>query len=116
MATALNRARRQRRLNDLLATGAGHAGSHDPVHDKPARNVFQLFGHILGDGAKRAITCARFARRQRLLTSIQNGGGGDLPIDASSAQSPTFGTSPSSQAGRRRTSIPMDPPADLKRL
>jgi hypothetical protein len=53
-ATALDRARRQRRLNEAFAAGAGQPGSDDPVHDEVAGHVFQFFGHILADPAQTA--------------------------------------------------------------
>jgi hypothetical protein len=53
-ATALDRARRQRRLNEAFAAGAGQPGSDDPVHDEAAGHVFQFFGDILADPAQAA--------------------------------------------------------------
>jgi hypothetical protein len=32
--------------------GRGKAWSHNAVHDEPARNVFQFFGHILTEAAQ----------------------------------------------------------------
>jgi len=46
--------RGQRRLNKLLAAGASQPGANDPVHDKPAGDVFQFVDHILTDPAQAA--------------------------------------------------------------
>lgn len=44
---AFDGARWQRCLCERLAARTGKARSHDAVHDEPARNIFQLFGHVL---------------------------------------------------------------------
>ena len=60
--TAFDGTRWQCGLADLLAAGTGHARTHDPVHDKTPRLVFQLFGHILAESAQSAAArCAVFA-------------------------------------------------------
>lgn len=51
-ATALDRSIWQSGLGEGFATGTGHAGTDDPVYDEPARNILQLFGHILAEAAK----------------------------------------------------------------
>ena len=50
----LNRSRRQWGLGEAIAARAGHAGPHDPVHDKAAGDIFQFFGHILTQPAQLA--------------------------------------------------------------
>ena len=74
----LDRARRQGRLADGLAAGAGQARAHDPVHDEPTGHVVQLFGDILAQRLQPAAArsagiagrehglLARQVRRQRL--------------------------------------------------
>ena len=52
-ATTLDRTGWQRSLSKGFVAGTGHAGADDPVHDEPAGNVFQLFGHILAEAAQR---------------------------------------------------------------
>ncbi len=44
---AFTRARGQRGLDDLLAATAGHARTHDTVHDKATRDKFQFLGNIV---------------------------------------------------------------------
>lgn len=41
-----------------LAAGTGKARPHDPVHDEPSRNIFQLFSHILAEAAQRPAAMA----------------------------------------------------------
>jgi hypothetical protein len=57
-------------LADRLAAGTGHARADDAVHDKPARDVFQLLGHVRAelfqDAAARA---AGLAGREHLLVA-----------------------------------------------
>ena len=43
---ALDRARRQRRLVEALAPGAGHTWAHDALDEQPGRNVLQLLGGV----------------------------------------------------------------------
>jgi hypothetical protein len=88
-APPLDRARRQGRLADGLAAGAGQARPHDPVHHEPTRHVVQLFGDILAQRleptAARATSLAgredgllaRQVRRQRLALglALRRGGG-----------------------------------------
>ena len=45
--TPFNRARRHRGLRYGFTAAARHTWADDLVHNEPARNVFQLFGHIL---------------------------------------------------------------------
>jgi hypothetical protein len=51
-ATAFDRTRRERRLHEAFTAGAGQAGSHDPVHDEAAGDVFQFFRDIFPDPAQ----------------------------------------------------------------
>ena len=53
-AAALDGPRRQRRLDEPLAAGAGQPRADDPVHDEAAGDVFQLLGHVLADPAQPA--------------------------------------------------------------
>jgi len=48
-AATLNWPRRQRRLDEAFATGAGQPEPRDPVHDEAARYVFQFLGVVLAD-------------------------------------------------------------------
>ena len=77
-ASPLDRARRQGRLADGLAAGAGQARAHDPVHHEPPRHVVELFGDVLAQRLQPAAALsagiagrdqgllARKVRRQRL--------------------------------------------------
>ena len=53
-AAALDRAGRQRRLDEALAAGAGQPGPDDAVHDEASGHIFQLFGHVFTDAAQLA--------------------------------------------------------------
>ena len=55
-AATFDGARRQRRLNEALAAGAGQPGPHDAVHDEAAGHVFQFLGYILPDPAQAPAT------------------------------------------------------------
>jgi len=50
----LDRAGRQRRLDEAFAAGAGQPGPHDAVHDEAAGDIFQLLGDIFSDPAQAA--------------------------------------------------------------
>lgn len=51
-ATALDRARRQRGLDEAFAASAGQPGADNPVHDEAPRNILQLFRDVLADPAQ----------------------------------------------------------------
>ncbi len=68
---ALDRARRQWRLDEPLAPRARQARSHDPVHDEPSGDILQLLGDVLAEPAERAA-----AARAALLA------GGELDLHA----------------------------------
>ena len=69
---ALNRPRGQCCLGNLFTAGAGHARAHDPVHDKTAGNIFELFGHILAKPLEPAATVgAGITRREHRLIALQ---------------------------------------------
>ncbi len=71
-SAALDRSRRQRRLSDPLATGAGHARTHDPVHHEAAGDVFELLGHVFAKPLQRAAARrAGPARRNHRLIARQ---------------------------------------------
>ena len=53
-SAALDRTRRQRRLDDGFAARAGFAGPDDTVHDKAARHILKLFGDIFAKGLQLA--------------------------------------------------------------
>lgn len=54
-ATALNGARWQLRLGEVVTARTGKAGPGDPVHDEAPRHVFQFFGHILAQTTQLAV-------------------------------------------------------------
>ena len=69
---AFNRARWSWRLHDGLAARAGFTRSHDAVHHKATRNIFQFLAHILTQGLELAAAPATIlARRQHLVVAIK---------------------------------------------
>ena len=68
----LNGTRWQRCLADLFTARACHTRANNPVHDEPARNVFQFLGDILAERLQRpatGITC--FAGGENLIVAVQ---------------------------------------------
>ena len=65
-AAPLDRARRQRGLDEAFAAGAGQARADDAVHDKPARDILEFFGDVFADPAQApaAVGTSIGARRQ----------------------------------------------------
>ena len=47
--SALDRARRQRRLDEPVAARARQARPDDPVHDEPPRDILELLGDVLAE-------------------------------------------------------------------
>jgi hypothetical protein len=45
-------------LSESLAAGAGHAGTHNPLHNEVAGDIFQLFGDIFAELLERTAAIA----------------------------------------------------------
>ena len=64
-AAPLDRARRQRGLDEPVAAGAGQPRADDAVHDKPARDILEFFGDVFADPAQAPATIDTGVRARR---------------------------------------------------
>ncbi len=105
-AAALDRARRQRRLDEAFAAGAGQPGPDDPVHDEAAGDILQFLGDVLADPAQAPAAVGTGVRRRASVPppSAGYGPGSDGASVCPSPRCPAASSAPSSRRRRSRWS------------